>query len=628
MAGDRSQCDGDAVKLEKLEKLEKHEARPSGGKKEKVAKGKKSDFMVVDVWHFPFFQDYSIKLHRTTPTAEYLVIMESSDSSRYVPDYRKANFKNKNRFQQDEVRRRRETQQVELRKQKREEMLSKRRNFTPSDGSNMNALPDSDDDDGNSTDENYNDHLFYTQLQQELPTMIEKINSGNLDNQLQATIKFRQILSKENNPPIDLVIESGVVPKFVEFMRSGPEVLQLEAAWALTNIASGTSDQTKVVVDLGAVPLFVQLLYSSSQEVKEQAIWALGNVAGDSSAYRDYVLQCNAMDPVLSLFSSSKISLIRTATWTLSNLCRGKNPQPDWQIVKSALPTLAKLIFSVDVETLIDACWAISYLSDGTQDAIQAVCDARIPKRLVELLGHESALVQTPALRAVGNIVTGTDLQTQIVINAGVLLALGPLLRSPKESIKKEACWTISNITAGNPDQIQAVIDANLIPQIIKLLTTGDYKTKKEACWAISNASSGGLSRPEQIKYLVSQGCIKPLCDLLSIADNKIIEVTLDALENILKVGELEKESRGSNINENAIFIEEAGGAEKIFECQSNVNEKIYDKSFHIIETYFNEENEDEMINYDNMQPNISENGEQFGFGVDSNLQGSGFNFN
>lgn len=43
-------------------------------------------------------------------------------------------------------------------------------------------------------------------------------------------------------------------------------------------------------------------------------------------------------------------------------------------------------------------------LSDGSNDKIQAVIEAGIPRRLVELLMHASTSVQTPALRSVGNI--------------------------------------------------------------------------------------------------------------------------------------------------------------------------------------------------------------------------------
>lgn len=56
----------------------------------------------------------------------------------------------------------------------------------------------------------------------------------------------------------------------------------------------------------------------------------------------------------------------------------------------------------------------------------------------------------------------------------------------------------------------------------------------QEAAWAISNATSGG--KPEQIKYLVTEGCIPPLSDLLEVHDAKIITVALEGLENILKV--------------------------------------------------------------------------------------------
>lgn len=498
----------------------------------------------------------------------------------------------------DESRQKRQELSVQLRKAKRDEQTAaKRRTEAPG------SAPLNED--------------IAARLEA-LPALRDGLFSDDPARQLDCVIHFRKLLSIERNPPIQEVIDCGVVPRLVQFLTFSHDApLQFDAAWALTNIASGTSVHTKVVIDHGAIPLFVNLLRSPNEDVREQVVWALGNIAGDSAGYRDQVLQAGALMPLLQLCTpQARLTMLRNATWTLSNFCRGK-PQPAFELVAPALPCLAQLILSRDDEVLTDACWALSYLSDdtGSQNTkIQAVISANVCGRLVQLLMHRSDNVKTPALRTIGNIVTGDDSQTQTVLNCDALTCLLSMLVDQKKGIRKEACWTISNITAGNQLQIQAVIDANIIPPLVNILRSSNFEVQKEAAWAVSNATSGGDDR--QIDYLVTQGVIPPLCELFKCNDAKMIMVSMEATDNILRVGQRNGQANGSNVNSYAENVEECGGVQSLQSLQSHPNEEIFEKVNKILRAYWEVEEEDPSL-----LPAVTDTN-QFQFGT-SNFPGA-----
>ena len=356
-------------------------------------------------------------------------------------------------------------------------------------------------------------------------------------------------------------------------------------------------------------------------------MWALGNIAGDSHQFRDHVLGHNVLPRLLPLTGAeNKPSLRRNAVWTISNLCRGK-PAPNFHLVSGAIPVLASLLNCADNQIITDACWALSYLSDGDNVKIQAILDANVCKTVVSYLSHKSQAVQTPALRIIGNIVTGDDFQTQTAIECGALPVLKQMLDNPnlKKAVKKEVCWTISNITAGQHNQIELVVQSQIFDSLIYHIQHSDFEVKKEAAWAIANATSG--ANEQQIAYLVSRGCIKALCELLTSSDTKVVAVSLEGLENILEKGEDEKERSG--INPFADKIEDDGGVTKIERLQMHVNQNVFDRATTIIEKYFTQGSDtDEDDDENTIEPVANNDAGSFQFGARNVPSAFNFNFN
>lgn len=504
-------------------------------------------------------------------------------------------FKNKGWTDAGESRQRRKEGGVALRKEKRNETMLKRRNIPDEEYLNESSEQTTD-------------------TKMDLQSLVKEAQSTDPNVRLSCVQQARKELSKGNNPPIDELIQAGIVPILVDCLDDDENAaLQFEATWALTNIASGTSDQTHEVVSKGAVPKFVRLLTSPHEHVREQSVWALGNIIGDGPECRDFVIHHGVVEPIISFVdSTTPLTFLRNIVWVIANLCRNKDPPPSPETIQKVLPALLVLVQHEDNEVLTDACWALSYLTDGSDEQIQTVLNSGVTPHLVRHLGKvDDVRVLTPAVRAVGNIVTGSEYQTQAALDCGCLAYFPTLLSHHKDSIKKEAVWTISNVTAGTNMQIQNVIDSGLIPLVINALATGDFNTQKEAAWSVSNMTVNGTQ--EQIKYLIEQGALPAMCQLLGVRDTQIVQVLLDGLNNMLESAKPDTDSLTRQ-------IEDCGGLDRIEDLQKHQNKQIYKLAFDIIDKYFScedylENEDDENFNFqitESEQQHVPEGGFNF----------------
>jgi hypothetical protein len=134
-----------------------------------------------------------------------------------------------------------------------------------------------------------------------------------------------------------------------------------------------------------------------------------------------------------------------------------------------------------------------------------------------------------------------------------------------------------------NPEDRRVLTEIGYIPgdNGIKDLDADAWATTKVLALAKARIS-------RQHTAFLKEGCIKPLCDLLTMMDNTVIQVALDGLDNILKVGEMVKVAAGRGAaNQYAVFIEEAGGMATTHNLQQHENLEIYKRAFSIMDKYF-----------------------------------------
>ncbi|KAG4924927.1 hypothetical protein JHK87_050467 [Glycine soja] len=296
-----------------------------------------------------------------------------------------------------------------------------------------------------------------------------------------------------------------------------------------------------------------------------------------------------AFIPLIFLISevehpNTKELLLTTAVPKLVKLLSPTNNYDDVrEQVKTLMPVLKTLIHNSDEEVVSDACWALFYISDVSSDTTKTIVEAEFCVKLVDLLTNSSLTVIVPVLRTLGNIVAGDDAQTQLTIDKGLITGLSKLLliSRDKEQIYKK------------------LVGQSQISHSWEWSSNTDCEIdlKKEVAWAISNATRGSH---DQIRYLVDQRCIQALCDLLAYPNSEIVSNCLEGLENILVVGEVDKDiDRGNSFAER---VDKCDGWGMIENLKSHDKKEIKERAARIFKTFWAE---DDLVEDTDLQDDL-----------------------
>lgn len=267
------------------------------------------------------------------------------------------------------------------------------------------------------------------------------------------------------------VIEAGAVPILIRLLSSKNEDVRTEAAWALGNIAGDKDVKYRdIVLGGGALPALLQAVENSINKMIVYAICNLcdGRPPPDFEVTRPTLpllrrsiyfdseqvllyscrsLRCMAQSSARGLLAiiDEEPSIIprltdllagNTSTGILREVVKLLGSMALWypfliqdRIVK-ALPSFLWLLDHPDKRLRREVCETLANITLGTKEQIQAVIDAAIFPKLLELLESEDGVIQNQVAKAVYCVIAfGRPDQAWYLVKEGVVPPLFRILR-------------------------------------------------------------------------------------------------------------------------------------------------------------------------------------------------------
>ncbi|KAG0072579.1 hypothetical protein BGZ89_004848 [Linnemannia elongata] len=455
---------------------------------------------------------------------------------------------------------------AQLRKQRRDELVSAKR---------FKRFKDQPETGGDEEVELGKDQLDSVQalLKSEKPT--EKVEA------LKTVSEY--LTNHSESRALQTLVSSKDFVSILEGLLTGSDAEeQLLAASIVTNMAAGGSSELCEAA-LNTAPHLIQFLESQNLALVDQSAWALGNIAADGPKFRDRLKDNGVLPPLIKLLDSKDLNLVQTACFALSNLARGEGAQQE-ALVKAGLvkPLLHHLRVDTEPAVISEAAWVVVYLTSGPENVSIQLLEHRLIPLLVAPLKDflDQKALAIPLVRALGNIASGPDNNTSALINEpGFLPAMLQFIQSDCRPVKKESLWLMSNITADHTGKdLIKVIDAGFIPVLSQIATHQNFDIRKEAAYSLINLASHG---PDYAKALPHRELLPGFLDFMRTKDHELISLGLRYVQLLLNSG----------IQDAPALLSEMNGVDALEEVILSDDRDQHRLASLLMDTYFGENN-------------------------------------
>ncbi|CAK9055096.1 unnamed protein product [Durusdinium trenchii] len=336
-------------------------------------------------------------------------------------------------------------------------------------------------------------------------------------------------LASDSSEYAKMIVANGAVTHLVNLVKEGPDLAREYSAGALMNLTRGDMEVATAASKLGAIPALAALLSKPSGH--SESLGALANLASGSSERQIQIYKAQVTRKTVSLLSDQDIDVRRSAAALLMNL--GPHPKIKERIVEAgALKPLAKALKDSDEILKERAAGALANLFNDHASNVHAGY-----QQAPEMIGSLVALIQETGLSEDAKrqgahalaMLAAEDGPCDAVWQAG---AGQPLLALLKDMVG-EAALGIMNLSWRWTEVKAELVKCGTLEYLMDMLRLGDDSAKEYAAGALMNLTAGSPDNAEK-----AAPAVKDLTELLKSKAVQAAEWAAGALANITRSAE------------------------------------------------------------------------------------------